>query len=618
MDDPDDPAPLPLRPGPVSNGEFVPAPASATDTWIARETLDQAERIADRLGMDRRRFLQSAGGVAAMLTALNVAACSAAAKRARSAGHPSRWRRRHHRAARSSRLRRAIFEACEHALGGSEFIFDVHTHHVMPDRPWRPNAPETVQLVLGMLPPEHSATDPLASVNRAAYVHDMFMASDTTVALLTDVPNSGASNAPIPFADAVGTQEMVAQLAHGGASRVVLHDVIAPNFGGFAGQLDDMSAKVATGHVAAFKVYTAWGPNGQGFDVDDPRIGLPVLERARKLGVKVFCSHKGLPLMRFDAAHNGPRDMVAAAKIFPDMQFVIFHAAWDPNYREGPYDPANSAIGINSLLKALDDHGVKPNSNVWVDLGTTWRTVLTDPDQAAHVMGKLLSRVGEDRVLWGTDAIWYGSPQPQIMAFRAFQISAEYQERFGYPALTAAIKAKVLGLNAAEPLRHRRPRHPLRAGRRPRQPCAKAEHSALVATGKLPAPWQPRGPLSRRQTLGWLARFGNALDARPEPSAGGAHLLHDRLEVEVVAPEGDLAVAQLEDAGDRELHPLAADRGNGRCARSSRRCRTRPRGARPTPSPRALASSMSSVPRTASLPLTGGSGMFWYSMSSVR
>ncbi len=218
MEDPDGPAPLPLQPGPVSNGEFVPAPATPTDAWIARETLDQAEQIADRLGMDRRRFLQSAGGVAAMLTALNVAACSSAARRAQSAGHPT--------AAPSSSPGGSFvtpspsdLPACEHALGGSEFIFDVHTHHVMPDRPWRQNAPDTVQLVLGMLPAEHSATDPLASVNRAAYVHDMFMASDTTVALLTDVPNSGASNAPIPFADAVGTQEMVAQLAHGGASR---------------------------------------------------------------------------------------------------------------------------------------------------------------------------------------------------------------------------------------------------------------------------------------------------------------------------------------------------------------------------------------------------------------
>jgi len=131
--------------------------------------------------------------------------------------------------------------------------------------------------------------------------------------------------------------------------------------------------------------------------------------------------------------------------------------------------------------------------------------VLTDPDQAAHVMGKLLSRVGEDRVLWGTDAIWYGSPQPQIMAFRAFQISAEYQERFGYPALTPARKAKVLGLNAANlfGIDAEATRCALASDA---VTVAKAEHAALVATGKLPAPWQPRGPLSRRQTLGWLAK----------------------------------------------------------------------------------------------------------------
>ena len=35
------------------------------------------------------------------------------------------------------------------------------------------------------------------------------------------------------------------------------------------------------------------------------------------------------------------------------------------------------------------------------------------------------------------------------MAFRAFQIAAELQERFGYPALTPELKAKVFGLNAA-------------------------------------------------------------------------------------------------------------------------------------------------------------------------
>ena len=73
---------------------------------------------------------------------------------------------------------------------------------------------------------------------------------------------------------------------------------------------------------------------------------------------------------------------------------------------------------------------------MYAELGSTWRIVMGSPDEAAHVLGKLLVAVGEDNVLWGTDSIWYGSPQDQIQAFRAFEISAEFQERFGYPALT--------------------------------------------------------------------------------------------------------------------------------------------------------------------------------------
>jgi len=52
-------------------------------------------------------------------------------------------------------------------------------------------------------------------------------------------------------------------------------------------------------------------------------------------------------------------------------------------------------------------------------------------------------------VLWGTDSIWYGSPQDQIQAFRAFQISPELRARHGYPEITPALRARVFGLNAA-------------------------------------------------------------------------------------------------------------------------------------------------------------------------
>jgi hypothetical protein len=74
---------------------------------------------------------------------------------------------------------------------------------------------------------------------------------------------------------------------------------------------------------------------------------------------------------------------------------------------------------------------------------------MRDPEQAAHAMGKLFHYCGEDNVLWGTDSIWYGSPQDQIQAFRTFQISAELREKHGYPQITPALRAKVFGLNAA-------------------------------------------------------------------------------------------------------------------------------------------------------------------------
>jgi len=53
-------------------------------------------------------------------------------------------------------------------------------------------------------------------------------------------------------------------------------------------------------------------------------------------------------------------------------------------------------------------------------------------------------------VLWGTDSIWYGSPQDQIQAFRTFQISPQLRERSGYAEITPSVRAKIFGLNAAK------------------------------------------------------------------------------------------------------------------------------------------------------------------------
>ncbi|MGH9113783.1 MAG: amidohydrolase family protein [Acidimicrobiales bacterium] len=501
-------APLPFLPGEVSNGEFVPRGPTARDRAIVRAALARADDAARRAGVDRRRFLQSAGGMAVMLGTLNLAACRRGDGNRRTSAPTT--------AAPTTSATTAPggtydvpepedAAACQEALGHrGEFIFDAHTHHVMPDGPWRQNAPRIARMIRGLVPAACVEPDPFTCVDRIAYLHDMFLASDTTVALLSDVPNSGPADAPVPFADAVGTNDLAERLTTGGASRVLVHNVIAPNFGDLGARLDDMAATAATGDVAAFKVYTAWGPDGQGYALDGAAIGLPVVEQARELGVRVMCAHKGLPLLEFDRRHNGPADMVACAALFPDMDFVVYHSAYERQTVEGPYDPANAGTGVSSLVKALEDRGMPPNGNVWAELGTTWRDVMSDPDQAAHVLGKLLLHVGEDRVLWGTDAVWYGSPQPQIMALRAFQITPELQERYRYPALTDAVKAKILGLNAAR-LFGLDPAATRCALDADGLEAARVEVRGLAATGALPALWQPRGPVTRREVLRWLS-----------------------------------------------------------------------------------------------------------------
>jgi hypothetical protein len=373
---------------------------------------------------------------------------------------------------------------------------------VIPDGPWRQNAQRIADMILNLVPDGCAETDPYRCVDRTAYLNDIFLASDTTVALLSDVPNSGPLDAPVPWEAKRDTRELAATLTGAGEPRVLLHDVIAPNFGDLSMRLAEMEATAGTGDLAAFKVYTAWGPGRQGYALDDPAIGLPVIEKARELGVSIMCAHKGLPLLEFDRSHNGPADLVATAKAYPDMQFVVYHGAFETQTTEGPYDPARAATGVNSLVKAMDDHGVPPNSNVYAELGTTWRETLANPTEAAHMLGKLLARVGQDNVLWGTDAVWYGSPQPQIMAFRAFEISPELQERYGYPALTPELKAKVFGLNAAR-LFGLDPEATRCGLDQAALAEARARHASLALDGAIPR-WQARGPVTRREVLNWL------------------------------------------------------------------------------------------------------------------
>jgi predicted TIM-barrel fold metal-dependent hydrolase len=189
--------------------------------------------------------------------------------------------------------------------------------------------------------------------------------------------------------------------------------------------------------------------------LDDPNTGLRFIQKGIDLGVGTFCIHKGLPIPGFSAEYNDPKDIGRVAKMFPSAKFIVYHSGFgNQRYEEVPY-AEGSRVGTNSLITSLRENDVGPNANVYAELGTTWQIISTNAglkflDAAAHVIGKLLKYVGEDNVVWGTDSIWYGSPQSQIESFLQFQISKSFQDKYGYPALTMELKRKILGLNAAK------------------------------------------------------------------------------------------------------------------------------------------------------------------------
>jgi predicted TIM-barrel fold metal-dependent hydrolase len=89
-------------------------------------------------------------------------------------------------------------------------------------------------------------------------------------------------------------------------------------------------------------------------------------------------------------------------------------------------------------------------NNIYMEMGSTFALMVSsNPMLAAYVMGMIIDAFGPDHVLWGTDSIWWGSPQWQIEAFRRLEMPDELTKRFGWKALTDEVKRSIFGLNAA-------------------------------------------------------------------------------------------------------------------------------------------------------------------------
>jgi predicted TIM-barrel fold metal-dependent hydrolase len=429
---------LPIKLDSASNGEFAPVPVGSTIEYARALAHDRITGNARRVGQSRRRFMASVCGAATTLLALNDAFAA-----------------RGFRGGKFELARESEVEAeAAQAIVGREFIFDIQTHFVQENgTAWRQGPIEGAknfdvigQLVAG-LPPKACAAGrgTLKCYDADNYIKDVFLDSDTDLAVLSFVPALPGEN-PVSMEEAKRVQGLVAAL--GQNRRLLLHAMIVPNVEDRKRELARMAEVHKQYNISAWKVYPQWGPKGVGWWLDDPAVGIPFVEEAKKIGIKNICMHKGFAFPGNEPKYASAIDVGRVAKKYPDMNFIVYHSGIEADKPEGAYDP-KAERGVDTLIRSIEENGIAPNSNIYAEIGSTWRLVMAKPDQAAHTLGKLIKHVGAKRVLWGSDSIWYGSPQDQIQAFRAFQISKEFQDKFGYAALTPEIKADIFGLNAA-------------------------------------------------------------------------------------------------------------------------------------------------------------------------
>ena len=426
---------LPIKLGPASNGEYAPEPLSPVLTEVIREARAHCTATADRIGMDRRQFLRSSMAAAITLFFLDRLTAQA------SASEPG---------GRFLIELEAMIDptAADARLGGDEFIMDVQGHLLEYDldpatrgrRFWGDQFPQV----------NCGDDDPRACFSMTHFLEEMFLRSDTSMVVLSGLPIH-PEGSPLSMEVMAETRRVALGLARD--DRVLLHAQLLPHLADPQAGFEAMEQVVADHRIAGWKTFTHFADpvSGNHYYLDDhdssaPQVGRAFIEKSLELGIRIICVHKGLS---GGSRWASPVDIGPVARDYPEMNFVVYHCGFETAITEGPYTEATRNRGVNRLISSLRDSGVAPGSNVYGELGSIWWYLMRTPTEAAHVLGKLLVHLGDRNILWGTDSIFYGSPQDQIQAMRAFEITRAFQERYGYPPLTSRRKHNIFGLNAA-------------------------------------------------------------------------------------------------------------------------------------------------------------------------
>lgn len=449
------PSPIPVQS--VASDEFLPAPQTAKQREFESRVKALGARLAKRQGMSRRAFFRTAGGMAAAFVAMNQVHAKGA--------QPL------YDASTAEAASPELAQARADALKG-QFVMDMHTHFLRDDTRLEGfvRSREAVGKA-GWNPGLAGRPQTIEDLKFANYFKEIFLDSDTKLACISGSYSVDQRDSFLTNRMKFDARERVNREA--GTQRMFSHAIFTPSWPAW---LDKVDEENETLRPDSWKGYTIGDNTNKHlskfpFRLDDEKLMYPFYERLVKAvakyperpGLNNVCIHKGLfpPVIeqRFPHllgyCHVG--DVGKAAKDWPQLNFVIYHSAY--RWGGGPttaqqawaqVERTGRVEWVNDLAEIPSKYGVR---NVYADLGQIFaQSTMADPRVCAFMMGALVQGLGADRVVWGTDAIWTGSPQWQIEALRRLEIPEAMQKRYGFAPLGAAdgpVKRAILGENNA-------------------------------------------------------------------------------------------------------------------------------------------------------------------------
>jgi uncharacterized protein len=479
-------SPVPTRM--ISNGEYMPAPQTDKQKRVEARIKELADEASKKLGISRRQFLGRSGGTAAALLAMNEVFGGF-----------------------FNVSLTELFEPTAYAQAAPPkdlFVFDDQLHFVRGSQP----SPAALRAIAqGPSSAPHVKLNPYnprgqrdelgnawsvwnpalvglpidpGYAHITQFIKDVYLDSQVTIGLLSNVTASivqieGAqSRAPrnakeaqrgeiLTAAQTAAARNFINEIS--GSTRMLCHGLLYVGKGNLAciqEQIDQNAPDSWKGYNISNSAKVDDDPSSlmRQWRHDDAEVAYPTFEliqkqyerlKSRKPGFNNICVHKGLAPGPPDPKRGHPEDLPKAARDWPKLNFITYHACIQPNFfmadtledvKAGKLRGGVPNISWTTEYAQL----VQGLPNCYAEIGTTWASsVVTFPTIAAHIMGQLMKFMGEDRIVFGSDSVWYGSPQWQIEALWRFQIPAELREKYGYPELTESAKRKIFGLTSA-------------------------------------------------------------------------------------------------------------------------------------------------------------------------